>query len=70
MLKDYLNKNIKKEYIRLSTSSAGYSILFIFKKDGKFRLCVDYRQLNNIIIKNRYILLRINKLFDRVQEVN
>ena len=65
-LKFYLNENLKKGYIRLLIFSAGYPILFIFKKNGKLRLCVDYRQLNNIIVKNRYILLKIDELLDRI----
>ena len=66
VLRNYLNKNLKKEYIRPSIFPAGYLIFFIKKKDDTFRLYVDYRQLNNIIIKNRYILPKIDELFDRI----
>ena len=51
-LREYLDKNLKKEFIRPSMSPAGYPILFVPKKDGKLRLCVNYRQLNAITVKN------------------
>ena len=49
-LKEYLDENLKKGFIRLSTSPAGYLILFVLKKDRKLQLCVDYRQLNAITV--------------------
>jgi hypothetical protein len=66
-LRKYLDQNLEKGYIRPSTSSAGYPILFVPKKDGKLRLCVDYRQLNNITKKNRYPLPLIEEIQDRFQ---
>nr|GEW29961.1 putative reverse transcriptase domain-containing protein [Tanacetum cinerariifolium] len=45
----------------------GASILFVKKKDGSFRMCIDYRKLNKLTVKNRYLLLRINDLFDQFQ---
>ena len=51
-LREYLDKNLKKRFIQPSISPAGYSILFVPKKDKKLQLCVDYRQLNAITIKN------------------
>ena len=51
-LREYLDENLKKRFIRPSTSPAGYSILFVPKKDEKLQLCVDYRQLNAITVKN------------------
>ena len=66
MLKKYLNENLNKEYIIILIFSAGYFILFVPKKNRKNRLYVDYRQLNNITVKNRYILLKIDKLLDRI----
>jgi hypothetical protein len=54
ILRNYLNKNFKKEYIQRFINSAGALILFIFKKDGGLRLCVNYRGFNKITDKNRY----------------
>jgi hypothetical protein len=51
-LKTYINVNIKKGFIRLSESPAGFPVMFIPKKNGKLRLCVDFRRLNEITIKN------------------
>jgi len=69
-LKDYLARMLKKGWIRESTSSAGYPILFVPKKNGKKRLCVDYRQLNDITNKNRYPLPLISALRDRLYGAN
>ena len=65
----YLNKNERKRFIRKSQSSTKYSILFVLKKNDTFRLCVDYRKLNDITIKNRYLLSNISELQDRLSEV-
>ena len=59
---------MRKEFIKESQSSAEYSILFISKSDESLRLCVDYKALNNITIKNSYSLSLISKLQDRLQE--
>ncbi|XP_073153740.1 uncharacterized protein [Henckelia pumila] len=58
---------LAKGYIRPSISPWGASILFVRKKDGSMRLCIDYRQLNNETVKNRYPLHRIDDLFDQLQ---
>ena len=56
-----------KGFLRASQSPFGAPVLFVRKKYGSMRLCVDYRALNKITVKNRYPLLRIDELLDRVQ---
>ncbi|KAI3815477.1 hypothetical protein L1987_15146 [Smallanthus sonchifolius] len=56
-----------KGFIRLSHSPWGAPVLFVKKKDGSFRMCIDYRELNKLTIKNRYPLPRIDDLFDQLQ---
>ena len=68
VLKEFLEENLVKGFIRESKSSASVPILFAPKKDGGLRLCVDYRGLNSITIKNRYPLPLITKIIDRVLE--
>jgi hypothetical protein len=65
-LKIQLQELLDKEYIRLSVSPWGAPVLFVKKKDGTLRLCIDYRQLKKMTIKNKYPLPRINDLFDQV----
>jgi len=62
VLREYINENLKKEYIRPLFLSARYPVLFVFKPNGKLRMYVDYRQFNAIIIKNRYTLPLIHKM--------
>lgn len=66
-LKRQLEELLKSNLIRPSKSPFGAPILFVKKKDGTMRLCVDYRALNNITIKNSYPLPRVDELFDRLQ---
>jgi hypothetical protein len=65
-LKNQLQELLDKGYIRLSSSPWGCPTLFVKKKDGSLRLCVDYRPLNAVTIKNKYPLPRIDVLFDQL----
>jgi len=65
-LKRQLTDLLSKGFIRPSTSPFGAPVLFVHKKEGTLRLCVDYRALNKITIKNRYPLPRIDELMDRL----
>ncbi|GKC19944.1 putative reverse transcriptase domain-containing protein [Tanacetum coccineum] len=56
-----------KGFIRPSSSPWGAPVLFVKKKDGSFRMCIDYRELNKLMVKNRYPLPRIDDLFDQLQ---
>ena len=67
-LRRYLNNVLIKEWIKHSISSTKISVFFVFKKDKKFRLCVDYRSLNAIIIKNRHSLSLITKILNRLND--
>lgn len=66
-LKNQLEDLIKKGFIRKSGSPWGAPVLLVKKKDGRSRLCVDYRQLNKVTIKNRYPLPRIDDLMDQLK---
>ena len=66
-LKVQLQELLEKGFIRPSTSLWGTPILFAKKKDRNLRLCINYRQLNNVTIKNRYPLPRINDLFNQLR---
>ena len=57
----------QKGVIRRSISPWGAPVLFVKKKDGSLRLCIHYRDLNQVIIKNRYPLPRIDDLFDQLR---
>jgi hypothetical protein len=65
-LKNQLQELLDKGYIRPSSSPWGSSALFVKKKDGSLRMCVDYRPLNAVTIKNKYSLPRIDVLFDQL----
>ena len=65
-LKAYIETNLANGFIRSSKSPAGAPILFDRKSDGSLRLCVDYRGLNNLTIKNRYPLPLIGESLDRL----
>ncbi|WRX28972.1 Reverse transcriptase domain - like 10 [Theobroma cacao] len=66
-LKVQLQELVDKGFIRPSISPWRAPVLFMKKKDGTHRLCIDYRQLNRMTIKNKYPLLRIDDLFDQLQ---
>ena len=65
-LKAQLEELLSKGFIRPSTSPWRAPVLFVKKKDGSLRLCIDYRQLNQAIIRNQYPLHRIDELFDQL----
>nr|GEU67749.1 putative reverse transcriptase domain-containing protein [Tanacetum cinerariifolium] len=66
-LSEQLKELSKKGFIRPSSSPWGAPVLFVKKKDGSFRMCIDYRELNKLTIKNKYTLPRIDDLFDQLQ---
>ncbi|GJT51547.1 putative reverse transcriptase domain-containing protein [Tanacetum coccineum] len=66
-LSNQLKELQEKGFIRPSSSPLGASVLFVKKIDGSFRMCIDYRELNKLTIKNRYPLPRIDDLFDQLQ---
>nr|GFA36664.1 putative reverse transcriptase domain-containing protein [Tanacetum cinerariifolium] len=66
-LSDQLQELSDKGFIRPSSSPWGAPVLFVKKKDGSFRICIDYRELNKLTVKNRYPLLRIDDSFDQLQ---
>nr|GEU74004.1 putative reverse transcriptase domain-containing protein [Tanacetum cinerariifolium] len=66
-LSEQLKEFSKKGFIQPSSSPWGAPILFVKKKDRSFRMCIDYRELNKLTIKNRYPLPRMDDLFDQLQ---
>ena len=62
VLRYYLKENLRKGFIREFKSLVSSSILFILKKDGKLRLYINYRELKDITVKNRYLLPNIKEL--------
>nr|GEZ42972.1 putative nucleotidyltransferase, ribonuclease H [Tanacetum cinerariifolium] len=66
-LKDQLQELLERGFIHPSVSPWGAPVLVVKKKDGSMRLCIDYRELNKITIRNRYPLPRIDDLFDQLQ---
>jgi len=63
-LRWYLKEILDEIYIRTNASPWDALALFVKKKDGTLGLCIDYRQLNKVTIKNRYLLSRIDDLFN------
>ncbi|CAJ2628780.1 unnamed protein product [Trifolium pratense] len=66
-LKNQLEELLRKHFIRPSVSPWGAPVLLVKKKDGTMRLCIDYRQLNKVTIKNKYPLPRIDDLLDQLR---
>ena len=66
-LKKQIEELLKKGFICPTSSPWGAPVIFVDKKDGSRRMCVDYRALNDVAIKNKYPLPRINDLFDQLQ---
>ena len=66
-LKTQLEDLLDRGYIRPSVSPWGAPVLFVKKKDGSLRLCIDYRELNKVTVKNKYPLPRIDDLFDQLR---
>ncbi|GKD37846.1 putative reverse transcriptase domain-containing protein, partial [Tanacetum coccineum] len=66
-LSDQLQELADRGFIRSSTSPWGAPVLFVKKKDGSFRMCIDYRELNKLTVKNHYPLPRIEDLFNQLQ---
>ncbi|KAH0773702.1 hypothetical protein KY290_010839 [Solanum tuberosum] len=69
-LKEQLKDLLDKGFIQPSISPWGTQVLFMKKKDGSLRMCIDYCQLNKVTIKNKYLLPRIDDLFDQLQGAN
>ncbi|CAH9094254.1 unnamed protein product [Cuscuta europaea] len=69
-LKEQLEELLEKGYIKPSISPWGAPVLFVKKKDGSLRLCIDYREQNKATIKNKYMLPRIDDLFDQLRGVS
>ena len=68
VLKEYIEENLKKGFIRPSESPAGYPVLFQMKKDGTLRLCVDYKKLNEVTIRNSYPIPLISEIIEKVKD--
>ena len=62
-----LQELVDKGFIRPSVSPWGAPVLFVRKRDGSLRLCIDYRKLNQVTVKNKYPLPRIDDLFDQLR---
>ncbi|GKE80059.1 hypothetical protein Tco_1550059 [Tanacetum coccineum] len=68
-LSEQLRELLEIGFIHPSSLPWGAPVLFVKKKDRSFRMCIDYRELNKLTVKNRYPLLRINDLFDQLQDL-
>jgi hypothetical protein len=68
-LKKFINDSLKKKIIKKSILLTKVSVLFVLKLNKTKKLCVDYKKLNNITIKNKYVLLKANEIKNRLQKV-
>ena len=66
-LKSQLQELLDKGFIRPSVSPWGAPVLFVKKKDDTLRMCIDYRQINKVTVKNMYPLPRVEDLFDQLK---
>ena len=66
-LKVQLQELLDKGFVRPSISPWGAPVLFVKKKDGTLRMCIDYQQINKVTVKNKYPLSRIEDLFDQLK---
>ena len=66
-LKKQIRELLDKSYVQPSSSPRGAPVLFVEKKDGTQRMCIDYRSFNEVTIKNKYPLPRIDDLFDHLK---
>jgi hypothetical protein len=65
-LKEHIRELLEKGFIHPSSSPCGVPLIFVLRKDGTQRLCVDYHALNEVTVKNKYLLPRIDDLFDQL----
>jgi hypothetical protein len=65
-LKEHIKELLQKVFIHPSSSLWGAPVIFVSKKDGTQRLCMDYRALNEVTVKNKYPLHRIDDLFNQL----
>jgi hypothetical protein len=65
-LKEHIKELLEKGFIRPSSSPWGAPVIFVPKKDGTQRLCMDYHALNEVTVKNKYLVHRIDDLFDQL----
>jgi hypothetical protein len=68
-LKDPIKELLEKGYILTSSPPWGAPVVFVSKKYGTPQMCIDYRALNEVTVKNKYSLPRINDLFDQLHGV-
>ena len=66
-LKTQLQELLDKGFVRPSVSPWGVLVLSVKKKDGTLWICIDYRQINKVTMKNKYMFPRIEDLFDRLK---